>query len=374
MIHRLTLVALVTAVAALFFLLDVGVIGAADPPLTFVEVNKDGVGGANELDNVKAVAVSVDGKNVYAASGIDNALTVFSRNASTGALTFVEVHKDGVGPIDGLWGAISVSVSPDDKHLYVAGVNDNALTVFSRNASTGALTFVEVLKNGVGTVAFIVGINSVEVSSDGKHVYTAAANDSAVVVFSRNATDGKLTWVEAQRDNLGGVDGLQSVRRLTVSPDGKHVYASGIAEDKIAVFSRNATDGKLTWLEIQQDGTGSVDGLDGAVGVTVSPDGKHVYVTGVLEHAVAVFSRNATTGALTFVEVLKDGGVDAASNTVGGIVGAFPVKVSFDGKWVYVGGNTGDEIAVFSRNATTGALTRIHRRTRMDGVRKAEGG
>ena len=304
LIHRLTLVALVTAVAALFFLLDVGVIGAADPPLTFVEVNKDGVGGANELDNVKAVAVSVDGKNVYAASGIDNALTVFSRNASTGALTFVEVHKDGVGPIDGLWGAISVSVSPDDKHLYVAGVNDNALTVFSRNASTGALTFVEVLKNGVGTVAFIVGINSVEVSSDGKHV-----------------------------------------------------YASGIAEDKIAVFSRNATDGKLTWLEIQQDGTGSVDGLDGAVGVTVSPDGKHVYVTGVLEHAVAVFSRNATTGALTFVEVLKDGGVDAASNTVGGIVGAFPVKVSFDGKWVYVGGNTGDEIAVFSRNATTGALT-----------------
>ena len=54
------------------------------------------MGGANELDNVKAVAVSVDGKNVYAASGIDNALgfTVFSRNASTGALTFVEVHTE----------------------------------------------------------------------------------------------------------------------------------------------------------------------------------------------------------------------------------------------------------------------------------------
>ena len=191
-----------------------------------------------------------------------------------------------------------------------------------------------------------------EVSLDGKHVYTSSSSESAIAVFSRNATTGVLTFVEVQKDGVGGVDGLLGSRSVTVSPDGKHVYATGLAENKVSVFSRNATTGALTFGEIQTDGVGGVDGLAGAIVVTVSPDGKHVYVTGNSEAAVAVFSRNATTGALTFVEVKKDGvgGFD-------GLNGAFPVRVSPDGSTVYVGGSGGDEIGVFLRNATTGALT-----------------
>ena len=33
-----------------------------------------------------------------------------------------------------------------------------------------------------------------------------------------------------------------------------------------------------------------IDGLDGAVAVTISPDGKHLYAAGALESAVAAFS------------------------------------------------------------------------------------
>src|SRR5690606_18366225 len=40
-------------------------------------------------------------------------------------------------------------------------------------------------------------------------------------------------------------------------------------------------------------------GLDGADDVAVSPDGKSVYVVGFLDRAIAVFSRNKSTGALT---------------------------------------------------------------------------
>ena len=45
----------------------------------------------------------------------------------------------------------------------------------------------------------------------------------------------------------------------------------------------------------------------GASGVTVSPDGKYVYAIGASDDAVAVFSRDSATGKLTFVEVQKDG-------------------------------------------------------------------
>ena len=62
------------------------------------------------------------------------------------------------------------------------------------------------------------------------------------VVFSAGPP---LTFVEVQKNGVGLVDGLNNIRNLTVSPDGKNVYT---ARDGLAVFSRNATTGALTWL------------------------------------------------------------------------------------------------------------------------------
>ena len=91
---------------------------------------------------------------------------------------------------------------------------------------------------------------------------------------------------------MGGVDGLDGAYSVTVSPDGKHVYAAGRADNAVAVFSRNSSTGALTYVEMQKDGLNGVDGLNGAYSVAVSPDGKHVYATGHRENAVAVFSRD----------------------------------------------------------------------------------
>ena len=78
---------------------------------------------------------------------------------------------------------------------------------------------------------------------------------------------------------------------VAVSPDGQHVYVTGGDDDAVAVFSRNATTGELTFVDAEFDDVGGVDGLYRAFGVTVSPDGQHVYVTGGDDDAVAVFSR-----------------------------------------------------------------------------------
>ena len=58
---------------------------------------------------------------------------MFSRNVLTGTLTYVEMQKDGVGEVDGLGGAHSVTVSPDGRHVYAAANIDDAVAVFSRN-------------------------------------------------------------------------------------------------------------------------------------------------------------------------------------------------------------------------------------------------
>jgi 6-phosphogluconolactonase (cycloisomerase 2 family) len=162
----------------------------------------------------------------------DNAVAVFSRDAKTGQLSFRQVLKDGVDGVDGLAWAISVTVSPDGKYVYVAGYLDNAVAVFSRDAKTGQLAFRQVLKDGVDGVDGLFGAYSVTVSPNGKQVYAAGYDDNAVAVFSRDAKTGQLAFRQVLKD----VDGLAGAYSVTVSPDGKHVYAATWS-GAVAVFA-----------------------------------------------------------------------------------------------------------------------------------------
>ncbi|HBJ30141.1 MAG TPA: hypothetical protein DDY93_02085 [Dehalococcoidia bacterium] len=170
----------------------------------------------------------------------------------------------------------------------------------------GELTFVEVEKDGVGGVDGLYGVISVTVSPDGKYVYSASVTDGAVAAFGRNATTGELTFVEDEKDGTGGVDEFDRAASIALNPDGKRLYAAAKNDDALAVFSQNAMVGNLTFIEIVEDGEGG-NGLDGAISVTVSPDGNHVYATSNQDHTVTMFIRNGTTGNLTFVEAQEDG-------------------------------------------------------------------
>ena len=94
----------------------------------------------------------------------------YERNASTGALTYGGMLKDGVNGVDGLDGARSVTLSSDGNHAYVAASIDDAVSWYERNASTGALTYGGVLKDGVNGVDGLDGARR-DLSSDGNHAY-----------------------------------------------------------------------------------------------------------------------------------------------------------------------------------------------------------
>lgn len=342
--------------------------------ISFVEAVWDSDTG---LDDAYSIVVSTDGKFVYTVGYGDNAVVVFRRDGTTGKLTFVEFLKDegtdGSGNlVDGLAGPDWVTLSPDDKHVYITSFWNSALVVFSRDVITGKLTFVEVLKDGGldGSGNLIDGLNGayfVTVSADGKHTYVASGSDNAVGVFSRDETTGKLTFVEVLKDDgIDGsgnvIDGLEKSISVTVSSDGKHVYACGLDDNAVAVFSRNISTGRLTFVEaLKDDGTDGlgtlIDGLNGAIFVSVSPDGSHVFVAGRSDDAVAVFSRDSTSGRLAFVEFLQDGGTDSFGNLIEGIDRAISITVSSDGNHVYVAGSEDNAVAVFSRDGTTGRLT-----------------
>ncbi|MGH2668048.1 MAG: beta-propeller fold lactonase family protein, partial [bacterium] len=324
---------------------------AGSGTLTFVALVRDEVGPVKGLAGAASVAVSPDGANLYAAGPGDSAVPVFTRNPSNGLLTYREREKEGLGAADGLAGVEAVATSPDGLHLYAAGAVDGALAVLARDPALGTLDFVEAEKDGLGGVDGLAGATGVAVSADGEHVYAVGATDSALVAFARDPVTGEVAFVEAELDGVGGVEGLGGASSVAVSPDGGHVYATGAADDAVAVFDRNAGTGALTFVEVERDGVGGVEGLAGASGVAVSPDGAHVYVTGAGESAGAAFGRDPGTGALSFVEVERDG-----FGGVAGLAAASGVAVSADGKHVYVTGAADAAVAVFDRDPGTGAL------------------
>ena len=136
----------------------------------------------------------------------------------TGELTFVESFYDDQGGVGGLDEAWAVAVAPDGNHVYVAGREDDALAVFSRDAATGAMTFVDVLRDS--EVSWLRSPTGVVVSPDNQHVYVVAAESQAISVYDRDTTTGGLTRKQSLNSGTIGSYTLGSASSVTVSADG----------------------------------------------------------------------------------------------------------------------------------------------------------
>lgn len=338
-------------------------LGAAGS-LTFVEQDKNGVGGVSGLALAIDVAVSPDGENAYVVGSSSNAVATFTRNAD-GTLTWLEQDVDSVGGVDGLLGARSVVVSPDGANVYVTGNGEAALASFERDPGTGALDFLGVIKDGdPGGVDGLAGAWGVATDADGDNVYVAANTDNSVATFDRGV-GGVLSFVEVDKDTDPSVDGLAIATGVSVSPDGANVYVASCGDSAVATFTRTDATGALGFLERDKSGDAGVSAMACARGVAVSPDGNDVYVATESDDAVVGFDRDAGTGALAFAG-FKQEGVDG----VAGLNGARDLTISPDGKSIYVASLVSDSVASFSR-ATTGALTFVERDT--DGVDGVDG-
>lgn len=281
------------------------------------------------LDGARVGAISPDGAHVYV--GADNNIAVLARDGVTGLLSFVESETF---VLDGL---SAIALSPAGDHVYVAagGLGDG-LVVYTRNTSTGAITYASDVDPGnpLGVV----------VSPDGTHAYVTS-NGSPVVVYSRNPITGALTFVEYESGGFDVLTALSSPHGLVLSPDGAHLYvtASGSLPggSGIAVYARNGTTGELTFVHSVHNGGGSpIEELYGTETIDISPDGAHVYVgSRSMDSALLGFSRNAGTGMLTLLQVVRND-----QDGVYGLAEVHSVDVSNDGTRVHVRASLSDQV------------------------------
>ena len=281
------------------------------------------------LDNPRSVAVSADGISVYVASyGDSSTVARLDRNTTTGAIAQPAgipgcISEDGSGGTcadgHGLDGPNSVAVSADGKSVYVASLVSNAVARIDRNTSTGAIAQPAgiagcISETGAGPCANghgLDGANSVAVSPERRSVYVGSVESDAVARLNRNTTTGAI----AQPAGIAGCisetgagpcangHGLDGPLGVAVSlPKGRSVYVASYGSTStsaVARLNRNTTTGALTQPAgitgcISETGAGTCadgHGLDGPFGVAVSPNGKSVYVASAPNDAVARFNR-----------------------------------------------------------------------------------
>lgn len=344
--QRDVLAAIVTA--NLIIMMLVGFADSASASdLTFLEMHQSGVAGVTDLRHPGSCSVSADGTSLYAAANQSSAVVQFDRDPLTGRLSFGASYVDGDPGIDGLLNCIGVAVSPDGANVYTAAQGDDAVAVFVRDPGTGALTWLEAHVDGVAGVDGLARVTAVMVSHDGNNVYAAAIDDDAIAVFSRDPATGRLTFMEAQVNEVGGVHHLNSPVGLAMDRQGAHVYAAALWSNAVTVFARDSSSGALTFAGyfVHAD-------LQGCNDVAVAPDGSSVYASSPFANSLLVLARDPATGLLSHLETHSDGVAG-----VTGLAGAKGVIVDPGGRFVAVLGSDADAISVFRRDPADGRLT-----------------
>ncbi len=239
--------------------------------------------------------------------------------------------------------------------------------VADRSRKSKRCTKVRALK----TPGPIKGSRAIAVSPDGKHVYVASQASNAITVLNRNRNSGALKQSKQRRGciSLDGSSkcrsavGLAGPNSLTITPDGRHLYASSQTAKSVTAFTRDKKTGRLTqltpdgcWTTVPLDGCGAARGLVDPDVIITDPDGRHIYVGSFIGGSVATFDRDPKTGSLQ-----QPSG--SAACVAEGLPGCAPgralqgtegLTTSRDGNTIYTASAISNAIAILQRNETGG--------------------
>jgi 6-phosphogluconolactonase (cycloisomerase 2 family) len=292
----------------------------------------------------------------------------------------------------GLGSTQNLVISPDGRNLYAVSNFTWGLAVFRRDARTGRLTqlagragcWTSQELGGCAAGRGMVWAFWVAVSPDGRDVYVSGGLGYAIAHLRRNTRDGRLSQPSGAsacvRNRTGGtshgggsaewsgcqlVDGLLYPRTVTLSPDGRFLYAAAFDADSVLAFARDIRSGDISPVlggcssSRQMPECGPAAQLDGATDVVVTHDGRFLYAAAFRAGAVDAFARDPQSGALT--QLAAPGGCVAAAAQIGctavrGLRGAYGLALSPDDRSLYVASRNSAAVAVFDRDLATGAL------------------
>ncbi|MGB9367057.1 MAG: VCBS domain-containing protein, partial [Xanthobacteraceae bacterium] len=280
--------------------------------------------------------------------GGDNGVSVFSLGAN-GALTNVfNVADNNTTNLGGAF-ALTTAVVGDTTYLFVCGVNDSGVSVFSVGTDGSLTNTANIGDSAALQLALSVDVETAVVGGT-TYLFADGVNDNGVSVFAVGA-NGTLTNVDnVIDDGTSRIQGPQGMATATV--DGNtYLFVTGFHDDGVGVYSV-AADGHLTNVfNVSDSGPMELDGPVDAITVAVG-GATYLVVSGFEDDGLTVFSV-AANGALSNVFNLPDDGTLKLDNPVG-----LSTAVIGGTTYLLVAGADDDGLSVFAMGAD-GALTNV---------------
>jgi WD40 repeat protein len=300
------------SVCALIFLLLFAFLGsiAQSQILEAVELIND----QPELSRVTSIEISPDGRYLYAISPAAQLVSAYARDAQTGLLTLVDSEPyDTAGITSGRFGS-QARLIQDARFLLVGSLFENGsdLASYQRDELSGELTL---LNDAMLSLTDDQRMLRFAVSPSGDFLYVLVLDIiDPEVTTSRTINLRSYTISDSGTIILIDTRLIQDIgpavvgESLNISPDGQHLYVTGIPSIFIGdnrpglYFSRNTVSGLLTLL-------GNLDELSplGLPAATFSIDGTTLYYRATVQSdppfsIIGSLSREQSSGLLGFAE------------------------------------------------------------------------
>ena len=263
-----------------------------------------------------SVVADPSGRFLYVANALDNTISLFAINSSSGALTEV-LPRTSSGLTPSL-----MAIDSGGTFLFVADQGGNDVESFQIGAA-GGLTPVSSLALGDSPAGLVL-------TSSGQ-MFVPLPNFSDIAIVSESSGVLQLVGFSHVTNGVAGI---------AVDSAAKFLYATNPATNTVSGFAIQP-GGSLTPVPGLTAGTGATP-----VAAAVDLTGTYLYVANTGGGSVSQFSIDATTGALTAL----------SPTTV--TVGTNPAFVVIDpgGKFVFVG-NEGSKSVTELTIGSTGLLS-----------------
>jgi 6-phosphogluconolactonase (cycloisomerase 2 family) len=245
----------------------------------------------------------------------------------------------------------------------------------------GIEQFVDEPLAGCRSAPGLLGPRRLVVSPNGRQVYVvggghATSAMNGVTVLARDAGSGELAFASCVSDDGGdgrvGSDGtctdanaLARASGLAIAPGGRFAYVSASGAGAVSWFARDPTTGELTQAgcikatPFPGEACTQARALFGASDVLVSRDGETVYVAAASSGAIAVFDRDAGTGALTERSCVSATGSDGACGHAPGLAGVNRLVLGPGDDDLYASSTDSGSIVTLAVDPDSGDLTAL---------------
>jgi 6-phosphogluconolactonase len=270
---------------------------------------------------------------------------VFEFDRKTGAMQPIQSASNGKSPS-------FLALHPSGKYLYA--VNEGAdkmggVSSYAVDKATGKLTFLN-SQSSMGS-----GPCHISIDQTGKTAFVSNYGGGSLTVLPIKA-DGTL---EASTDHVQDEGTGPNTKRqekahvhsATIAPDNRFVYVADLGTDKLNIYD---IDVKASKIKPAQMPYVSVKPGSGPRHFTFHPNGKYAYLVEELTATVAIFSRDAKTGALTLIE----DNVKTLPDDFSGQNTSADIHIDPSGKFLYFSNRGYNGLTIFAIG-NDGKLTKV---------------